>query len=72
MQPNDKAKKKQEPQRPNPGDPGVEVPDPDETKRVDPREDERIPEFERVDGPGPNDAKEGAAGPDALDRLKRR
>jgi hypothetical protein len=33
--------------RPNPGDPGPPAPDPEETKRVDPREDPRIPEAER-------------------------
>ena len=34
-------------ERPNPGDPGPEIPAPDETVRTDPFEDERIPEDER-------------------------
>jgi hypothetical protein len=68
-------------QRPNPGDPGAEVPDPRDTRRVDPQDDDRIPAdqrseepgFERVDGPpGPNDEGQGAAGTEALDRLDRR
>lgn len=39
--------------RPNPGDPGPPVPDPEETKRVDPREDPRLPHDAVGDVEGP-------------------
>jgi hypothetical protein len=67
--------------RPNPGDPGPEIPDPDETRPRDPREvpviapvehDTHGTPFKRVDGPGPDDEGKGAAGEDALKRLDRR
>ncbi len=71
MRPND---------RPNPGDPGPEIPDPDDTRRVDPRETPQIAPMDhdshgnpiqRVPGPGPNDEGKGAAGNDAIERLER-
>ncbi len=58
--------------RPNPGDPGPEIPDPSDTQPVDPKENEKIHAYERVHGPGPKDAGKGEAGDDALARLKRR
>ena len=66
--------------RPNPGDPGPEIPDPEETRRVDPREarenapvdhDTHGTPIVRVPGPGPDDEGAGAAGEEAMERLDR-
>jgi hypothetical protein len=44
MDPDKDPTNPKDPTRPNPGDPGPPIPDPDDTRRVDPREDPRIPE----------------------------
>jgi len=63
------------PERPDPGDPGFEIPDPKQTRRGDSDPSQEPEPAHRVPGPGPNEDDEGAAperDDDAIERIERR